>query len=620
MNDLDRQLTDHLHATANLIEGPTTTPDGIRRRALRRRRRRSTVGAVAAVTILGGAGLFAISTDTTDAETVEAAGPEAATTESDSEAGTGADATDDATNDRDDATAPVTPFSTGPVGVWSAVDLPAGIEPWSVSATSNGFYASSPQGSSLGALHRSDDGRTWTTLPSSPSTNIWTIGASEELIAVVGLDDTVISDTEPSNTEVADGRGIPESAIWTSRDQGATWDFLTLPPSEAQPEPESPYLSDNVELSVIVRDDTLVATRSTWRGINEQAVLERVGVTNDDVESMSQTDDRFSIVTMSGERFSVTYDELGISEEVQGLFTGPSGVEILVSTNGAPATIVQRIDDGYGATPVTTPARFVVTVWSEDGEARWTSDDGITWDVGAPQAGIVPGTSGTSDAFTFRARDLIRTGPDGDSDPLLTLDPPLEVSGVAASGDVIVVTAMAWDIDPGVIDEQLAELPDATLTKDARTLVVSFAENRIAVIEDATGNVVFETSLDLMDENGEAPGVQESDDGAVTISDPTTGEIVFEFSEAEFSDANPDMFDIEADLESDAVATYGPSDSTTMIGVSMDNGATWGWQPAEDAFSSRAAWVNLISDGTTTMAFVDRPSGSGLFVLDGVGR
>ena len=183
--------------------------------------------------------------------------------------------------------------------------------------------------------------------------------------------------------------------------------------------------------------------------------------------------------------------------------------------------------------------KVVTAVGTEDGIRLWTSADGDTWEP-------LPASPSLDHTDQFHIVVIeIAAGPLGIV-LLAELEPPRQA------------------------------LPPVTIERDGLTLTFELETGRVVVVDQATGTVLFEASLE-----DEDTLIIDDEDGSITVVHPDTGETLTTFTFEEFGEAQEKAFE-EAGFEG---PESGEPQLTSVLFFSPD-GQRWTSLVLEETFGS----------------------------------
>jgi len=290
------------------------------------------------------------------------------------------------------------------------------------------------------------------------------------------------------------------------------------------------------------------------------------------------------------ESISLTYDELGLTDEERAVLNDPGyGRTLLLTGDGSAMEAVAEYE-GWPGSGVVTAEGFVLRISGPEG-AVVTSPDGRLWSE-LPSSEFLPRAWGVVaggeiwDAATDHLGALrtltIWRGRFGEAAmPVATFE-GLESAGRLAAGPAgVVATAYPAPDDAG---SEATALPEGRIAKDGYELRYNEPEGGVTLWDLEADAAVYVFGPE--DRQGDQPpeGVRESsDDGefAIVFEDPETGADLVTFT---YEDLAP-VFEATPDSDSATLSAY-PEDyemPETWVGWSAD-GSAWGWQTMADAF------------------------------------
>lgn len=600
----------------------------------RARQVRRVIGSVAAsvALIFGGVVVYnasrddAVTTSTAAAEdtldaaadgTPQADAPSATDMESDGDPADPGDATtaDPGSAQPDGAELTPADLSTGPVLDWVEVAPLAGAV--SVHPTGDGrVYARSFEGNGM-QLRVTADGVTWDSLPTPRLDRVDLVDLSGDTWLITGWD-----------------RDAGEMLLW-SDDGGATWNTLATGFGELEPL-ESPYLASSEFVAAVAASGgrILVATQ-TFVDFDVAALLVDLGVADSQEDLFGFGWGSGVIEAEVGDAASprqvvITYEEAGLdAETTEFLEQGDRGAIHLYMSEGASLDFVAEFEGG-GPQALPSDDGFTLSFFGVDGRTLVTSPDGVDWtEISvSPFGELAAGPDGALweaawDDGTFAVR---RSTDAGRTFSAVASWPALRPAGgihVGEAGVVTTVYPVSGQFPAGDPNEGgLAMFDGAVIERDGYELRYNVPEGGISLWDVAAGEavVVFE---DVVGGNDPPAGVTEIDDGdgfRLIFEDPETGEPLVTFTEEDF--AQLDDYFAEgvgsasemAPLEDEFGEPVPLEFPEIWIGWSAD-GAEWGWQSLEEAFSVEASdvWAQIaVGDGFV----VARVEPSGFFATD----
>ena len=612
------------------------------------------IGGVVAWNALGGdgAGTVVVSAEDPDAEGRDAEGPDTAAAD-----GTGATASsaapsgeaggpqtdaepddtgtaeelssveDDQTPNPDEPTPEE--LSTGPVLQWTEIDT--------------GFV-------DLFRIESVGDGRIiargWRDI--DPTDNVEV--AEAIVVTTNGTDWTVVpmpSGIIPDHIDISSDRWVvagPEtgsdpfdgtlSRAFFSDDEGTTWTELALglPPD---PAPASPYVIERAAVtSALVSGENIVLVVTTGRSLDLHELLEGRGLVPEGKSVVGwQSSHSGSIVleladsagsgSASGatnllgdgsgsgatESMSLTYDELGLTDEERATFDDPGGLNgrVLVYASDGSTVELAAEYEGWAWSGVATDEGFVLTVngpqqtivtspdgrvWSEqpslgNGYSIWTVGPGDTiWQMGSEGLGALSIRYGGYGEDPTTAATFEGIQPTGD----LAVGPAGLITAVVPMSDA------ALNIAPG--------FPEGRVAKDGYEVRYNEPERGLTLWDlDADAAVyVFEAEDALSEQPPE--GVREISGGegyGVVFEDPETGDDLVTFTDEDLAPIfMPAVDGMTAPLTLEEFEA-----PEIWAGWSAD-GTAWGWQLMAEAFGidDGEPWAEFAVGGDFVLARV----------------
>ena len=454
-----------------------------------------------------------------------------------------------------------------------------------------------------------------------------------------------------------EGRLSDAGAIWAgsgpaglgrafvSDDEGATWTelALTLPPD---PGWASPYVVEESRVAGVLvsgKNIVLVVVRDT--GLDLSALLEgrdllpegrsAVGwsttglksIVFDLADNLQPGDAGPPRLIARGagaggvggggwgppvESISLTYDELGLTDEERAVLDDPGyDRTLLLAGDGSAMEAVAEYEGRVVAGSAIAEGFFLRVVGP--GAAVVTSPDGRSWsehpspEFWPPPWSAVPLAGGT---IWYEATDqsgvlTIRRGRYGEAPmPVATFEGLRPAGRLAVGPAGLVATAHPAPDDVGyeVID---SVLPEGRIVKDGYELRYNEPEGGVTLWNLEAGAAVYVFGPE--DRQGDQPpaGVRESsDDGefALVFEDPETGADLVIFT---YEDLAP-VFEATPDSDSATVDFEGYEMPEAWVGWSA-NGSAWGWQTMADAFGidNASVWGEFAVGGDFVIARVD---------------
>ena len=431
-----------------------------------------------------------------------------------------------------------------------------------------------------------------------------------------------------------------------SDDEGATWTELTLN-LPAGPAWASPYVVEDsrvTEVLVSGNNTVLVVVRDT--GLELSALLEGrdlvpegrsvVGWSTTRLESIvfdlaeslqpSDSDPPRLIAYGAGaggvggggwgppvESISLTYDELGLTEEERAVLNDSGYGRVLLLAGDGPAMEAVAEYEGWPGSGLVTAEGFVLRI-SGPGGAVVTSPDGRLWSK-LPSSEFLPRAWGavaggtiwdaTTDHLGALRTLTIWRGRVGEAAmPVATFEGLQSAGRLAAGPAGVVATAYPAPDDAG---SEATALPEGRIAKDGYELRYNEPEGGVTLWDLEADAAVYVFGPEDRQDDQPPEGVREiSDDGefAIVFEDPETGADLVTFT---YEDLAP-VFEATPDSDSATLSAY-PEDyemPETWVGWSAD-GSAWGWQTMADAFGidNASVWAELAVGGDFVIARVD---------------
>jgi hypothetical protein len=282
---------------------------------------------------------------------------------------------------------------------------------------------------------------------------------------------------------------------------------------------------------------------------------------------------------------SYTWDELGVAPEVAAYLGGQAGEPTLWSSRwgATPTPTTSGADTGYGQL-VATSAGFL-----RIGEDVEFSADGNTWTV----VDLPVEDAFVSGSITFDGGAVLLVSDFGGGTELFRVDETgrsavlLDVSGLprqlqsgysASSRNAIMIDASEPPPPP----------PPLVVEHDGHRLTIDHSDQSIEIVDLTSGEVVGEANLRSIGADGEGNVV--FDEVGVTVTDPTTGEVLVtipnDLLDAASQEQRPPDMDLEYNPDFWLLATRdgerfllddvdeGVGPESPMVGVLASNGST----------------------------------------------
>jgi len=605
-DDDDPRLSERLRRQAGSFDLPR--PDEIelgRRSAKRRRTRAGAFGAaLLALGVAGGATFVTLAEDD-GTNRVQVASPD------------GADKAADETIEGDDRARGGSELEFGSLPLSTReIGLPDDIAPWNIWSDGDVAYAMTLDG----WISRTSDLSAWERLPEPPVIELIAssdldafeflyqgVSARGDVIAaVVTVFDTSVflfgGEGEAAGEEDVDfgawahcdgvRQASPERHIVVSFDAGQTWAAHAVagPVDVGNGSPVPDW-----QATVATDGSTVVVSSVGFSHFDPACALHDAGVLGDD-DTLAELGNDGSTVDYKledGTEGRLTAADLGMTDnELSTLFNGemdaPSALSVL-----EPGGELREVESNNGWLELIATSRGYVTIThAELGTTlRRSLDGGRSWtEVEGPGDGWVQASGESLLAMGVRSarvsHDLGATW--DDIDGVGRVQPNMFV----VNGDHVLVLGH----DEG--EMQMADIPEmeVAIGSDGRTLVIQQGPEleRATVIDDATGEVLFDLEIDPMSPDT-ADGINHTDDGGVRISD-ADGNVLFEASGREMSQAFTAAFE---SVEAEEERLEGPSPKPeTVVGHRGPDGE-WIFAPLSDLTGSEgdAFWAIPWEDG-----------------------
>ena len=512
---------------------------------------------------------------------------------------------DDRTPDPDEPTPEE--MSTGPVLQWTEIDT-AFVDLFRIESVGDGRILA----------------RGWSDI--DPTDNVEV--AEAIVVTTNGTDWTVVpmpSGITPEHIDISGDRWVaagPEAGsdpfdgtlgrAFFSDDEGTTWTELDLglPPD---PAPASPYVIERAAVtSALVSGENIVLVVATGRSLDLYELLEGRGLVPegksvvgwqsshsglivlelaDSVDSGSASGSTNLLGYGSGsgatESMSLTYDELGLTDEERATFDDAAGLNgrVLVYASDGSTVELATEYEGWAWSGVATDEGFVLLVhgpqqriitspdgrvWSEQPSlgnefSAWTAAaDGTIWQMGSEGLGtisILSGGYGEAPTTTATFEGIQPTG-------------ELAVGPAGLIITAVPVSDAARDMAFG--------FPEGRVAKDGYELRYNEPEGGITLwdLEADAAVYVFEPEDALSEQPPE--GVREISGGegfGVVFEDPETGADLVTFTDEDLAP----IFMPAVDGMTAPLTLEDFEAPETWAGWSAD-GTAWGWQVIADAF------------------------------------
>ena len=392
-----------------------------------------------------------------------------------------------------------------------------------------------------------------------------------------------------------------------SDDEGTTWTELAmgLPPD---PAPASPYVVERLAVtSALVSGENIVLVVTTRSSLDLHELLEGrelvpegksvVGWNSShsgsiDVEladagttSAGITPFEYGSGSDAAETMTLTYDELGMTDEERATFEGPGYGRVLVyASDGLTVEMAAEYegwawsgvatDEGF-ALKVTGPRERLITspdgrVWSEQtslengSSASMAAADGTIWHVGSDVLGTLS----------------MRYGGLGEAPTTTATFEGLQPTGNLAVGPAGLITSAVPVSD--AMREMALSIPEGRVAKDGYEVRFNEPEGGVTLWDlDADAAVYVFEAADVMSEQT-PEGVREISGGegfGVVFEDPETGADLVTFTDEDLAPIF--MPTIEG---STALLTLEAYEAPEIWAGWSADGTAWGWQLMADAF------------------------------------
>ena len=418
--------------------------------------------------------------------------------------------------------------------------------------------------------------------------------------------------------------------VFFSDDQGANWTELALglPPDPAL---TSPYVHEHSGVTAALASGKhIVVVVTTGRSLDLHELLEGRGLVPEGKSVLGWHSSHSGLIgfelvdagaasgtvtlfddgsdSMAIETMSLTYDELGLTDEERAVFDNSDGGRVLVlASDGGLAELVAEYE-GWAWHSIATDEGFILKV---DGprETVITSTDGRSWSespsLGDGHSAWVAGLGGAIWRVGLKGFEtlIIQRADYGGAPVTVAACEGLSPMGGLAAGPAGLITTSVPAAPYGPAN-QTAGMLEGRIAKDGYELRYNEPQGGITLWDLAEDSAVYVFESD--DIVGEQPpeGVREVTDGggfAVVFEDPDTGADLVTFTQedlaAVFMSAGDGMA-VPLTLEE-----YEPPD--VWVGWSAD-GTAWGWQLMADAFGieSGQPWAEFAVGGDFVLARV----------------
>ena len=504
---------------------------------------------------------------------------------------------DDQTPDPDEPTPEE--LSTGPVLQWTEIDT--------------GFV-------DLFRIESVGDGRIlargWSDI--DPTDNVEV--AEAIVVTTNGTDWTVVpmpSGITPDHIDISGDRWVvagPEAGsdpfdgtlgrAFFSDDEGTTWTELAmgLPPD---PAPASPYVIEHLAVtSALVSEQNMVLVVTTRTNLDLYELLEgrelvpegksvvgwnssRSGSIDFELAGAGSTSGSITLFESGSgsdaiETMSLTYDELGLTDEERAVFEGPGFGRVLVYVSDGLTVEMAAEYEGWAWSGVATDEGFALKLTGPR-ETFITSADGRVWSEQTPlgSSSSMAAAGGTiwhvgSDPFGTLS---IRYGRLGEAPTTAATFEGLQPTGDLAVGPAGLITTAVPVSD--VMRQMALSSPKGRVAKDGYEVRYNEPEGGVTLWDlDADAAVYVFEAADVMSEQP-PEGVREIDGGGsgVVFEDPDTGEDLVTFTDEDLAP----VFMPAVDGSTAPLTLEAYEAPEIWAGWSAD-GSAWGWQVMADAF------------------------------------
>ncbi|MCY4194984.1 MAG: hypothetical protein OXF04_11970 [bacterium] len=465
-------------------------------------------------------------------------------------------------------------LSTGPALEWAELDTSELAFAHGLSSTGDGramVQAPSPDGDKLLVSH---DGRNWTPLSAPAGVAVSSVEISGSRWLVSGWR--------------SDGVDTEDVVLYSDND-GADWTEVELPPSD-------PSEQAQLAAALVNGSDIVVAVRASDQ-VDAKSVIASRGLVSHESEITGWTMVEGNTVSFTRDLDSPVESFDLTPQEQELLFVPRSQVVRFYHSQGDPGPA--QLTAEYPAWAVSGRSAsdgFRFALSSDEGDFLLTTVDGRAWDrsplenspgVFSPSAtymsisGGVVWTSG-SDAGELR----IDRG-DGSYSPGLVAEKPEGIGWVQhlAVGPAG-VAALAEPGMPAYL--RVPEPPSLVVSKDGFELRLNEPPGGATLLDSASQAPVLEISAEEMAAELPPAGIRYVEDSSVVedpsgdvdlivFEDPATGEVLVSFTQDEIDAATP-----PDDFDPGQSNPLPPSEQ--WIGWTADDGQSWGWQSAAEAF------------------------------------
>ena len=389
-----------------------------------------------------------------------------------------------------------------------------------------------------------------------------------------------------------------------SDDEGTTWTELAmgLPPD---PAPASPYVVEHLAVtSALVSEQNMVLVVTTRTNLDLYELLEgrelvpegksvvgwnssRSGSIDFELAGAGSTSGSITLFESGSgsdaiETMSLTYDELGLTDEERAVFEGPGFGRVLVYVSDGLTVEMAAEYEGWAWSGVATDEGFALKLTGPR-ETFITSADGRVWSEQTPlgSSSSMAAAGGTiwhvgSDPFGTLS---IRYGRLGEAPTTAATFEGLQPTGDLAVGPAGLITTAVPVSD--VMRQMALSSPKGRVAKDGYEVRYNEPEGGVTLWDlDADAAVYVFEAADVMSEQP-PEGVREIDGGGsgVVFEDPDTGEDLVTFTDEDLAP----IFMPAVDGSTAPLTLEAYEAPEIWAGWSAD-GSAWGWQVMADAF------------------------------------
>ena len=389
-----------------------------------------------------------------------------------------------------------------------------------------------------------------------------------------------------------------------SDDEGTTWTELAmgLPPD---PAPASPYVIEHLAVtSALVSEQNMVLVVTTRTNLDLYELLEgrelvpegksvvgwnssRSGSIDFELAGAGSTSGSITLFEFGSgsdaiETMSLTYDELGLTDEERAVFEGPGFGRVLVYVSDGLTVEMAAEYEGWAWSGVATDEGFALKLTGPR-ETFITSPDGRVWSEQTPlgSSSSMAAAGGTiwhvgSDPFGTLS---IRYGRLGEAPTTAATFEGLQPTGDLAVGPAGLITTAVPVSD--VMRQMALSSPKGRVAKDGYEVRYNEPEGGVTLWDlDADAAVYVFEAADVMSEQP-PEGVREIDGGGsgVVFEDPDTGEDLVTFTDEDLAP----VFMPAVDGSTAPLTLEAYEAPEIWAGWSAD-GSAWGWQVMADAF------------------------------------